>query len=262
MKGIQGLILALALGIAGAMFNWAYLASRAKEVEMVDFVAIAPHAILNRGDTIREDQVARLSIPAQAVGNLRDFTVLYSARQTVIGRPVWRVKPGGSLLLTDDLRTPPPELPIGQNSGPDGEEVGLSIPLAAAMVTSLFDPGDLVSFVANTTHYNRPTPAAKPAEAGKDAAKGVKLVPVTEPAVAITEREIIGPFKILALGNRLGSLAVMKAYGISPSQENVLTLSVKLIDGALEPKAQKLLNIVHSTNAQQLEVIMYARKKK
>jgi hypothetical protein len=262
MKGIQGLILALALGIAGALFNWAYLASRAKEVEMREFVAIAPGTSLNRGDTIREEQLARLSIPAQAVGNLGDFAVLYSARQTVIGRPVWRVKLGGALLLTDDLRTPPPELVIGQNPGPDGEEVGLSIPVGGAMVTSLFDPGDLVSFVTNTTHYNHPTLAAKPAEAGKDAAKGAKPVPVTDPSVPITETEIIGPFKILALGNRLGNLDVMKANRMSPAQENVLTISVKLVDGALEPKAQKLLNMINATNGQQFKVIMYSRKKK
>ena len=28
MKGIQGLILAIGLGIAGALFNWAYLMNR------------------------------------------------------------------------------------------------------------------------------------------------------------------------------------------------------------------------------------------
>jgi hypothetical protein len=261
MKGIQGLILALALGIAGAFFNWAYLASRAKEVAMVDFVAIKPGASLNRGDTIREDQIDRLSIPASAVGNLREYTVVYGARQTVIGRPVWRVKPGGSLLLTDDLRTPPPVLNIGENSGPDGEEVGLSIPVGGAMVTSLFDPGDLVSFVTNTTHYSRPTPAVRPADPDKDP-KAAKPVPVTDPSVPITETEIIGPFKILAMGNRLGSLEVMKANRMSPAQENVLTISVKLVEGTLELKAQKLLNMINAANGQQYKVIMYARKKK
>ncbi len=55
MKGIQGLILALALGIIGALVNWAYLASRSKEVEALYFVAIAANASLNRGDVIRED---------------------------------------------------------------------------------------------------------------------------------------------------------------------------------------------------------------
>jgi hypothetical protein len=261
MKGIQGLILALALGIAGALFNWAYLASRAKEVEMVDFVAVKPGATLNRGDTIREDQLARLSIPLLAVGNLRDFTVLYSARQTIIGRPVWRVKPGGSLLLTDDLRTPPPALEFGQNSGPDGDEVVMFVPVTGSMVTSLMEPGDLVSFVVSTSHYNRPTPAVKPAEPGKDP-KPLRPVPVTDPTAPVTETEIIGPFKILSFGNRLGSSAVMAANRIAPAQENVLTLSVKLVDGALEPKAQKLFNILHSTGSRQLEVILHPRKKK
>ena len=68
----------------------------------------------------------------------------------------------------------------------------------------------------------------------------------------ITETEIIGPFKILAMGNRLGTLEVMKANRMSPAQENVLTISVKLVDGALEPKAQKLLNMINSANGQQL----------
>jgi hypothetical protein len=260
MKGIQGLILALALGIAGALFNWAYLASRAKEVEMREFVAIAPGTSLNRGDTIREEQLARLSIPAQAVGNLGDFAVLYSARQTVIGRPVWRVKLGGALLLTDDLRTPMKELVINENPSPGEEEVGMFIPLTSVVVTQLLEPGDLVSFAANTTHYSRPTLASKPAENGKDAAKGVKPVPVTDPSVPITETEIIGPFKILSLGNRLGSRDVMIANRMSPTNENVLTISVKIVDGVMEPKAQKLLNIVQ-TNAH-LTAMLHGRKKK
>ncbi len=196
------------------------------------------------------------------MGNLRDFAVLYAARQTVIGRPVWRVKLGGSLLLTDDLRTPPTELVIPQDSGPEGEGVVLWIPLnTSAIVPSLLEPGDMLSFVANATHSHRPTLASKPAEAGKDP-KELKPVPVAALSVATSETEIIGPFKILSLGNRLGSLDVMRANKMSPSNENVLGLSVKLVDGALEPKAQKLLDLMHATSSQQLGVILYPRKKK
>ena len=35
MKGIHGLILAIGLGIAGALFNFAYLANRSRDVEKV-----------------------------------------------------------------------------------------------------------------------------------------------------------------------------------------------------------------------------------
>ena len=40
MKGIQGLIVAIGLGVAGAMFNWAYLASRSSQEATVSFVGI------------------------------------------------------------------------------------------------------------------------------------------------------------------------------------------------------------------------------
>ena len=135
---------------------------------MVDFVAIKPGVTLNRGDVIREDQIARLSIPASAVGNLREFAVLYSGP----ANRHWAAGVAGEArrLAAVDRRLAHAAagVGIGENSGPDGEEVGLSIPVGGAMVTSLFDPGDLVSFVTSTTRYNRPTPAAKPADPDKD----------------------------------------------------------------------------------------------
>ena len=41
-----------------------------------------------------------------------------------------------------------------------------------------------------------------------------------------------------------------------------MTINVKLVDRALEPQAQKLLNIIHATTGQQWEMILHPRKTK
>ena len=50
MKGIQGLIIAIGLGIAGALFNFAYLYSRAQKDEAEDFIGIDPKVTVARGE--------------------------------------------------------------------------------------------------------------------------------------------------------------------------------------------------------------------
>ena len=81
MKGIQGLIVAVGLGIAGAL-NWAYLASRSSQDATVSFVGIKNGQTVNRGEILRDDHFVELSIPERWVGNLKDFAVLHSG-----GRP-------------------------------------------------------------------------------------------------------------------------------------------------------------------------------
>ena len=240
MKGIRGLVVAIGLGIAAAMFNWIYLASRSRDVEKVGFIGISPKVTgLSRGELLREEHLVEVSIPRQCVGNLADFGVLYSAKQAVVGQPVWRALSGGMFLLAEDLKTPPQELKLAAN------EKAMWIPVdTRAFVPSLVIPGDNVSFVVSRAQVG-PTPASREEDAPKHSAAAAS---------------ILGPFKILSLGNRLGSSEIMRAAKIPQLQEHVMTIAVKITDGQLEPKAQELWNILQATNFRQVGILLHERK--
>ena len=80
MKGIQGLIVAIGLGVAGALFNWAYLASRSSQDATVSFVGIKEGQTIHRGEVLQDEHLVELSMPERWVGNLKDFAVLCNAR--------------------------------------------------------------------------------------------------------------------------------------------------------------------------------------
>ncbi|NMC20914.1 MAG: hypothetical protein GYA33_10895 [Thermogutta sp.] len=71
----------------------------------------------------------------------------------------------------------------------------------------------------------------------------------------------MGKFKLLAIGNRLSNLDIHRAYQLPQSQENVLTISVRLVGGRLEPKAEQLWNLLEATNFRQVGVILHSRQK-
>ena len=230
MKGIQGLIVAIGLGVAGALFNWAYLASRSSRDATVSFVGIKDGQTVNRGEVLRDDHLVELSLPERWVGNLKDFAVLYSARETVVGRPIWRTLAGECLLLNDDLKTPPEGLKLE-----DGEQI-MWIPVESrAFVPSLISPGDEVMFLVP-----RLTLAS-----GKSAG-GLEPVPL----LSGTTNEI-GPFRVRALGNRLGSAQVWSAAKIPQLQENVIGISVRPEE---KKKAMALWDILQATNYRQVGI--------
>ncbi|MGQ9574038.1 MAG: hypothetical protein ACUVUC_01845 [Thermoguttaceae bacterium] len=275
MKGIHGLIVAIGLGIAGALINFAYLYSKSRDVERVGFIGIKPKVTVARGEPLREEHLEEVLVPRMSVGNLKDFAVLYSARQTVIGSPVWRTLAGGSLLLQADLRTPPPELSFGQNLKAGVEERAMFVPIdTRRIVPSLIEPGDYVTFLAPGFDGN-PTPAGV-ASSGPGPASGTsdstdpEAKPGTlrpEPAgTGTTHRrqpadgiELIGPFKILSLGNRLGSAEVMRAARIPQTQENVMTILVRLENGKLQPEAARLVRLLEETNYRPLGYLLHPR---
>jgi hypothetical protein len=264
MRGIQGLVVAIGLGICGAFFNWIYLNTRTEQLAMEEFVGIRPKTMVQRNELLTRDQLVPVPIPRDAAATLREFAVLYSARQSVIGHAVTRNLPGGSLLLNDDLRTPPLELNLGQ--GPDKDspsrERAMWMPFdSRAFVPSLITPGDMVSFLVQrpaAPHAAARTPAAKP-----DAQAA--LVPVAAPGgddASASGTEVLGPFKVLSVGNRLGSVEAFRAARMSQAQENVLTILVNIeAGGQLEPKAQRLWDLVRATNFQRVGVLLHPRKK-
>ena len=226
MKGLQGLVIAIVLGLAAAVLNWFYLVRQSQQVETVAFVGIHPEQYVERGERLREEQLVAVRIPRNAVGNLSDFAVLDSARRSVIGQPVSRPLDRGRLLLQDDLDTPPPKLVLGEN------ERIMWIPVDnRSYVPSLVTPGDMVTF---KVVRGAPTPAGGPID------------PQTgRPPTPAGPVERIGPFKVLSVGNRLGSAEVMQAAKIPQMQENVLGISVT---PEVEAKTDKLWAMIQASD--------------
>jgi len=241
MKGAPGLLFAVGLGIVGAFCNWLYLANKAKQLDMVDFIAIADDVKINPGDKFNESHFMPLSIPENAAnaGNLGKVAVYWKDRATVVGEPATKSYSPGEMLLQRQIRTPP-EMNINKLLMAD--ERLLWIPVdTRTFVPSLVNAGDLVSFIV--PRLTLATPVAEGDEGGEK-----------KPAAST---ELIGPFRILALGNRLGSQEVQRAAGITASQENVMAVAVKVVGGDFDEKGQKILDNLRTTNFQQVQVILH-----
>jgi hypothetical protein len=243
MQGIKGLIIAIGFGIAGALLNFAYLQSKASKEEKVAFVGIKAERTVNRGQVLAEEDITPVSIPKLWVGNLDTLGVLYESKTSVLGQKALRNLTGERLLLRDDFGTPPPEL----NLEP-GEELRWIPVDTRAFVPSLVSPGDRVSFLV--TRPVGPTPAVR----------GLTPRPNPDEAAAnVGMSETIGPFTILALGNRLSSAKVWGADKKPQIQENVLGIRVKK-DGNERQAADKLWQLLEATNFHQVGVVLLSRK--
>ena len=249
MKGIY-FVSAIVLGLLGAVCNYVYLASKVPDVETVGFVGIQTDAEVARGERLTAEHLMKVSIPRQNVGSLQDVAVPYSAVQSVLGSRVWRPLPGGTLLLSQDLTTPPQELKLAKN------EAIIWIPIdTRATVPSLIVPGDQVSFLIATSRLGMPTPAPAPETGG--------LEPIPESSAASGPIETVGPFTILSLGNRLGTPDVLKAARVPVVQENVVGIRVEFDDkGDLMPDAQHLVELLNATGNYPAGVLLHGRGEK
>jgi hypothetical protein len=242
MKGVPGLLIAVGLGIVGAFCNWMYLAAKGHDLDMVDFIGISENAKINPGDKFNEAQFIKISIPANAVGNLDKAAFLWSNIPTVVGVAATKSYSPGEILLRQDVRTPP-EMDVKRQLAAD--ERVLWIPVdTRTFVPALVNAGDNVSFIVPRLTTAGAPPAA--AEADDD---GDKRPPPST--------ETIGPFRILALGNRLGSQEVLRAAGMTPSQENVMAVAVRFVAGEFDEKGQRLVDLLRLTNFQQVQVILH-----
>ena len=267
MKGIQGLIIAAGLGVAAMLLNYFYLAGEASKMAMVSFVGIKPDAIVGRGERLIPENLVPVEIPANRVGNLKDFAFLWSEKSTIENASTWRTLSDCSLVLRSDIKTPPPELELG----PD--ERAMWIPVdARAFVPSLVRPGDMVYFkvpagpqmVMDALTSAKTEAAPKPADSEDVANAFDPKAPVwgnnAKTSVNVIETETIGPFKVLSLGNRLGSADVMRAAKIPQLQENVLTIRVSTkVPGEVE-RAKKLWSRLQSVNFRQVGIELQGRK--
>jgi hypothetical protein len=247
MKGSHALGLAVVLGIGGAVLNSYYLYRKSQAIEKVEFVGIASE--VKPGERLLAKHLVAVPIPKKQAEILDDFAFRFAQRETVVNRPVFRLLSPGSLLLEDDLRTPPQQLELGKN------ELAWPIPVdTRAFVPSLIKPGDEVWFLGAATAVAHPTPA------------GDEPIPDNTPDAAQSGgsagsprasggTKIIGPFTVLALGNRLGSAEVMQAAKIRQVQENVMLVKVTMEGGSLKTPAKELLQLMEETNSRPLGYI-------
>lgn len=277
MKGMRGLILALVAGIVATVCNLIYLENKARDVEKIGFLGIRPDVTIMRGERLAESQFEEVQIPKQWVGNLEKYAYRYSDRQSVVGMTVSRTQNGPTLLLQQDLRTPPPELKLTPSDSLSTGEGVMWVPVdVKSFVPSLITPGeDMVSFIFSGS---RVLPTLAPPEGRTGSATsgkpeiGKPEPNKAEPAAAPAEvasrpasgggPEIVGPFKVLALGNRLGTMDVMRAAKIPQTQENVIGILAKLEGGKLEAKAARLWSLLEATSFRQVSVYKHAPQSK
>jgi len=247
MKGVHGFLLAIALGVAGALFNYAYLASKLPDVEMVGFVGIESDAEVARGERLLKEHLMEVEIPRAHVGNLADVAVPYSSVNSVIGSRVWRPLPGGSLLLDEDLDTPPAELKLGPDEGI------IWIPVdTRSTVPSLIVPGDRVSFLIARSRIATPTLADDP--------ESDEPQPIPESRGPAGPIETVGPFTVLSLGNRLGSLEVLRAARMPLTQEHVVGIRVDLDQKReLMADAQHLVELLNASGNRPVGIMLHGR---
>lgn len=238
MRGLAGIIVAIGLGILGAILNFFYLAQQASKMEKVSFVAIDSSAQLNLGDKFKEAHFSKVDIPRNNLGNLEQVGVLWSDRSTVIDMQATKAYRGGELLLQQDLRTPP-EKAISQLLG--ANELARSVPVdPRSFVPELLAPGDLVSFVVPQLPGNTRTGSSN------------------QPGSTSTSTQVLGPFQVLSLGARLGDSDVRRANNLPRTQEHLLSVRIRRQeDGRLEAQAELLFQYLSSTSNSPLQLVVH-----
>jgi hypothetical protein len=244
------LIVAAALGLAGAAMNLVYLRQKAGNFEKVEFIGIAKGINILPGDRFTEDKLVPVPVPNAALGELPLHAVLWQDRQTVIGMPAVKAYTQGGLLLREDLKTPPAAWTLAE----DERLMFFSVD-TRTFVPTLVNPGDLVSFFVT----DAPTPAAPQNPEGT--AEENENAPAPPPPVARSRgrSDLIGPFRVMSIGNRRGSIDVHKAAGMTQLQENVISVAVKYQGDQLDAKAARLSNLMQSGGLRQAGVVLHPR---
>ena len=145
MKGLQGILIAVALGIVAAVCNWFYITGHAKDFVKVSFVVVKSGTQIDVGDRFKKSHFEKVDIPENNLGHLETVAVRWSDLDTVVGQTSPRSFSGSEILLRYDLKTPPQrdvsEL-LGEN------EVLRWVPVDQRSFTpDHVNPGNLVRFV-------------------------------------------------------------------------------------------------------------------
>ena len=225
MKGIQGLIIAIVLGLIGFAFNMYYLSS-SRDFEHDSFIGVRKTASVTRGTPLTRSHFERVLIPKEFVGNLNEFALPWTDLDAIVGRKSIRDYERGGLLLRNDFRTAPDELQLV------GGETAISVPIdTRTTITSQIIPGDTrVSFYLASGRKN-------PNGGNQD---------------------WIGPFDVLSVGHRMGSSDVFDSRRNRCGSENMLTLKATNTKGKPNTQMTMLLNHLAGTNFKPLRLKIHA----
>ena len=225
MKGIQGLLIAVVLGLVGFGFNMVYLNS-SRDFDHASFIGVRRSASVKRGTPLTKSHLEKITIPKEFVGNLNEYALPWNDLDAIVGRKSIRNYDVGGLLLRNDFRTAPDQLQLL------GGETAISIPIdTRTTITSQIIPGDTrVSFYL-------------PPGANKSATSG---------------RDWIGPFDVLAVGHRMGSTDVIDGRRNRGSSENMLTLKATNEEGKQNARMTTLLNHLAGSNFKPLRLKIHA----
>ena len=243
MKGIQGIVIALGLGVVGAVCNFLYVSQQARDFEKVAFVSIATDARINLGDLLKEEHFQKVEIPRQNIGNLDKVAVLWTARGSAAGMRATRSYLGGEILLQQELRTPAAR----DSSDLLGEDEVLRwVPIdPRSIVAEHVNPGNYVSFevqIFGTQQAEPPDPSETTQNPAADSV------------------ELIGPFEIMSLGSRKGRREFLAAQGVRSGQGNPIGIRVKLIDGKMEEKAERLFEALRLSGGKGVQILLHSSK--
>lgn len=239
MKGVPGLIIAATLAIAGGICNWLYIARQADRYERESFIKVRVDQI-RAGSRFKREHFDKVDIPKNNLGNLEKIAIRWQDLSTVVNQIAIKDYVRDQLVLQDDLKTPPQE-DLNSKIGPNERVVWLPVD-PRSFNPQHVNPGDMVSFRVPASLGGSPTPAVS--------AVGAE----PEPQAA---EEIIGPFRILALGNRKGTPETARVAGQRFGSENVIAVSVEVRGAELEPKARRIFDILGLTNFKGVQVLLH-----
>jgi hypothetical protein len=225
MKGIQGLIIAIVLGVVGFGFNMYYL-NTSRNFEHDAFIGVNKNASVKRGTPLAKSHLEMITIPKEFVGNLKEYALPWTDLDAIMGRTSIRDYQRGDLLLRNDFRTAPDELRLV------GGETAISVPIdTRTTITSQIIPGDTrVSFYLAEV-------ANKP---------------------GTVDPGWLGPFDVLAVGNRMGSTDVDNGRRNRGGSENMLTLKATNAKGKQNNQMSVLLNHLAGSNFKPLRLKIHA----
>jgi hypothetical protein len=238
MKGAQGLAIAAGLAVVGAVCNWFYISRKAQDLEKESFLYVKATAKIRPGDVFKEEHFGRVEIPRKFAGNLSKLAVRWSELNTVKGGVATRAYTDNQLLLYSDLTTPTANS-LAEQLGPNeiSQEVLVD---STTFISENYNPGDKVLFF--------PPPASRVRVATKN--------PAPEGGV--------GPFRILRIGSRAGSMRVLRARRYRDTRGNVLVvpLTYKNTDKKeLDEESKKLKQLLEYAGGQGLGVSIQSASK-
>jgi hypothetical protein len=226
MKGIQGLVIAIVLGIVGAAFNWVYLNNKSKEFEIESFIGVKKGQTIALGAPIKKAYLEKIDIPKSNARNLKVYAYPHENLDSLIGQKSIRKYEGGELLLRQDFQTHPNRLNL------ENKQQAFWVPIdTRTTITSHITPGitQVYFFVPGANNQKHASPSSE-------------------------DRDWLGPFEVLSVGNRFGSVDTMKASKTAPKNEHMLTLRATDKNGKPNNKASRLVKHLTNTDYQPLRL--------